>query len=57
MVRQCKNTKKYFKTFKIIPYVIKKLSRFRENWEFYKGNFGEIMKKFLINSKKVSEHL
>ncbi len=35
----------------------KKLSIFRENWKFYKGSFGEIMKKFLISSKKTSEHL
>ncbi len=41
-----KNTKKYFETFKIILYVIKKLSRFCENGKFYKGSFGEIMKKF-----------
>ncbi len=57
MVKQGKNTKKYFETFKIIPYVIKKLSKFRENSKFYKGSFGEIMKKFLINSKKISENL
>ncbi len=46
MVKQGKNTKKYLKKFKIIPYVIKKLSRFRENSNFYKGSFGEIMKTF-----------
>ncbi len=31
MVKQGKNTKKYFETLKIIPCVIKKLSIFREN--------------------------
>ncbi len=57
MIKQGKIIKKYFETFKIIPYVIKKLLRFRENWKFYKGSFGEIMKKFRINSKKISEDL
>ncbi len=56
MVQQGKNTKKYFETFKIIPYVIKKLLRLSENWKFYKGSFGKIMKKFKINSKKISEN-
>ncbi len=55
-MNQGKNTKKYFETLKIIPYVIKKRSRFLENGKFYKGSFGEIMKKFLINSKKISEN-
>ncbi len=31
VVRQGKNVKKYFEACKIIPYVIKKLSRFWEN--------------------------
>ncbi len=57
MVKQGKNTEKYFETFKVILYVIKKLSRFRENSKFYKGSFEEITKKFLINSKKISENL
>ncbi len=57
VIKQGKNTKKYFQTFKVISYVIKKLLKFCENWKFYKGSFGEIMKKFLINSKKISENL
>ncbi len=57
MVKQGKNNKKYFATFKIIPYVIKKLSKFRQNWKFYKGSYEEIMKKFLVNSKKILENL
>ncbi len=46
VVKQGKNTKKYFETFKTISYVVKKFSRFRENLKFYKGRYGEIMKKF-----------
>ncbi len=57
MAKQGKNIKKYLETFKIIPYVIKKFLQFPDNWKFYEGSFGEIMKKFWINSKKISENL
>ncbi len=54
MVKQAKNI---MKTVKIIPYVIKKLSRFHKNCKFYEGSSWEIMKKFWINSKKILENL
>ncbi len=57
MVKQGKNTKKYFVTFKIIPCVIKKLSTFHVIKSFTQGSFEKIMKKFLINSKEISENL
>ncbi len=41
VIKQGKDSKKYFETFKIITYVIKKLSRFSEDRKFYKGSFGE----------------